>query len=331
MMFPVLKSGVDYKYERSMLQIAQKTVDPDGWRREAEYTIQSPYLTAVYEQRMLRKLTGDFSSGQFPENVSPPAEANLLWMTNQHSYSLKQGPHFEYRELVMKASDNRIVLVQTRNQNLNNYLYSFLRLFVHLSILGGIFHWLISIYSTGRLFGKSARIHYQRRILDTYIISSFVFVVVLIVASHISLKYQNLREIELETVGNLDLLHHGLRGDGSLNTREDLYLGFDFLFFPSYSLPMVANPELAFSLGQSGFLPYAVYHDLILKGQQRSLHWRETKGQRDMLVGYRRIETPDSEPMVAVVAIPALTEARKYMDQMLQTISTLIVLYLVVF
>lgn len=327
--FPTLYSGVNEKYEKAMHNLAIATMNADAWRASGGYTIQSPNLTVVYTNGRVTRLTGDFAAGQFPDNATPPRNANRLFSTGSTHYSIEKGPHFYYREFLYRHSENTIVLIQTRLQNFNNYVYSFYRFYLHLIFLGIAFFPIVKFLSGSEIMFFRNQDRFQNRIQDTYIFSSFVFLLLLVVVTQEIIRNQNLQNIELETVENLDLLQYGLQNQEEVTAREDLFLGFDFIYYSLNSVPKAVQPELAYSLGQSSILPYDVYNHLENNQKNRFIRWIDQGGEK-LLMGYRAVK-PAGEPIQAVIAIPALPSAKKYMDQILQTISFLILLYLVIF
>jgi nitrogen fixation/metabolism regulation signal transduction histidine kinase len=76
-------------------------------------------------------------------------------------------------------------------------------------------------------------------------------------------------------------------------------------------------------------MPYPVYSDLFLD-QKRTSIARVTLGGQGLLIGYRTILSNDGDP-IAAIAIPTFVQSPKFNQQLLQTTSYLIILYLIVF
>lgn len=327
--FPSYYSSVNAKYESAMKSLAESTLNPDYWRSSDDYTMQSPFLIVVYENDIVVGLTGDFAAGQFPDNAILPPNASNLTRNSQSIYSIQKGDHFYYRELIYRASSTKYVVIQTRLQNFNNYLYSFFRFYLYLIVLGFSLYALYEYLVNSKFIFIRSRESFQTRIQDTYILSSFLFLFVLVVATQEIIKNQNARNIELELVENLNLLQFGMQSEGNLTVREDLFLGFDYLYYTLDESPITLQPVLAYSLGLSGILPYNVYNEIVNERRLRKLQWINS-GKEQILLGFRAV-IPENEVANAVVAIPVLPSSKKYMDQVLQTVSFLIVLYLIIF
>lgn len=328
--FPSFYGGVDDMYESAMLSLAKEAVNPDSWRTANGYTIQSPYLTVVYSGGTVERITGDFASGQFPDNAVLPRRGRTLYQGGSSSYGTESGPHFTYRELAYRpANINKVVIVQARKQNFNNYVYSFFRYYIFLLALGIIFLGFVRL-SGKDIFLLKAQNRFQNRIQDTYLLSSFIFLILLVIVTQSIIKHQNDQNIELEIVENLDLLQYGLRTNDSLNVREELFLGFDFLYYPlSGELPKTDRSDISYSLGKTELLPFDIYNGFIRGNDRRTLKWTSADNKR-ILLGYRAIIEEDTS-LSGVIAIPAISDANKYMDQILQTVSFLILFYIIIF
>lgn len=327
--YPSFYTGVNEKYETAMRSLAEITLNPDAWRAGSGYTIQSPYLILVYEDNRITSLTGDFAAGQFPDNAALPPITQELRFNTQSIYHIEKGPHFKYRELVYQASPSKFVVIQTRLQNFHNYVYSFFRYYLYLIIVSFFLMFLYEYLAHRRWLFVRSRESFQHRIQDTYLLSSFLFLLMLIVATQEIIKSQNLKNIELEVVENLDLLQLGIQSSGELATREDLFLGFDYLYFNLSGTPVTTEPELAYSIGLSGILPFNIYSDFMNNRSQRHLVWSKAFNE-NILIGYRAVQTGSVIPTSAV-AIPVLPSAKKYVDQILQTVSFLLLLYIIIF
>ncbi len=76
-------------------------------------------------------------------------------------------------------------------------------------------------------------------------------------------------------------------------------------------------------------LPYEIYDRLFIQGQQDAYSSVNLAGQ-SLLIGYRAIYNAENQP-VATIAIPTFLESPKYDQQLLETTSYLILIYLLVF
>lgn len=327
--FPSFYFGLQDQYEATMERLAKEALVFENWQGFHDYHVQSPYLIAVYQSGQLLRVTGDFTSGQFPDSDRVSMRSRQLFSAGQSSYGIETGPHFRYRELAYMGSNGNIAIVQTRLLNFNNYVYSFFRYYLFLIAAGII---IAAFFSLGGLKINAGQFQgrYQNKIQDAYILSSFILLVLLVVSTQIIIKNQMKNNIELELVENLDLLQHSIQPGQELLPRERLLTSFDYTFYQLTDLPTALRNESGPSIAGPEILPYRVFHALVGQGERRFLDWIPTGSGDMMLVGYRAVNNPGGT-LAGVLAIPTVPSANKYTDQVLQTVSVLIFLYLVVF
>lgn len=319
-LYPLLWVANQDRYETRMAEIAQLTART-GIPASDRLGLESPFRIVMYEDTVRVDITGDYISGQFVDR----ARLHPLYRELVSGGRLDRtvaGPYFDYRETAVRSGD-RTAVVSIRIQNRYNHLFALFRLFFILMVLALMAYPLIRFASGDRMDLFRGRERFEHRVLDTYILSSFVFLLVLTFFTRQIILTQSERRLELDLMSRLDMLAELASEPDRMiaiaeNTDLDLY---------RYEGPWLTDFGESVQIGglpTATLLPYQVHQRLAQEGVDRATY-RIDSESGPLLVAYRKIG-PDQ-----VLAMPANLNANKHVDEILQTTSLSIIVYVVIF
>lgn len=319
-LFPLLVTANQTRYDVRMTDIAQRTAKT-GIPPSERLGMEAPFRIVIYEDERRVDVTGDYITGQFVDRERP----HPLYRTLASDESLTRvvdGPFFKYRETAWMEG-GRTAVVSVRIQNRYNHLFALFRLFFILLGLILIAYPLIRYASGDRVDLFRGRERFEHRVLDTYIMSSFLFLLVLTFFTRQIILTQGGSRLELDLMSRLDMLAEVASDPEELigiaeRTEIEAYR-YEGIHLADFSESVHIG-----GLSLSALLPYPVYLRLAQDGVDRATYRVET-GQGPILVAYRTLGAGQ------VLAMPANLSANKHMDEILQTTSLSIIVYLVVF
>ncbi|TVQ65542.1 MAG: sensor histidine kinase [Balneolaceae bacterium] len=323
----VYRERFDYQRPlRAMLTAAEDS----GWR-------QSIFLSEFTGDRLTRTaLKGMYhNQPQFNRLSSQKREAaamdSVLFITN-HTESGR------FREILVNSGERQITIASTPYPGINHHLFSYFRLQIVLIFFSLFSFTLISALGFPGFapFGRNHR--FRDRLVDGLIMTTILFLTVLIYATQFTVGKQNERNVERELLGNLSVAADILREKGpfSDSTAMDDVLGeitkplnADLILFRGAQQISSTTPQIFYHFLIPSVMPFNVYNQLFYS--ERSFYLdRKVIGSREMLIGYRLLPGPSGEP-VGAIAIPTFIESPVYEEQLLSTTSTLFVMYLIIF
>jgi len=255
-------------------------------------------------------------------------------------YITQQNPEQDYRTLLWKSSEQTIIKVSTTLSDYRIILFTFFRFSFILLITGGLLLLLAQLISWKyiSLLGKNKR--FQDRILDSFLLATLVFLTFLIIASHYAIKQQNQDIVRQELFNTLESLSQAVQENQQANPSINLNRSFsldtlttplnvDASFYNGRTVSETTTPQIYQQHLLPSVLPYEIYDQLFVQRQQDAFSTVNLAGQ-SLLIGYRSIRDDENKP-AGTIAIPTFLESPKYDQQLLQTTSYLILMYLLVF
>jgi signal transduction histidine kinase len=256
------------------------------------------------------------------------------------AYFTSRQRHHSYRNLLMKLPDGRVVKSSISLPGYQNILFLYFRLSFTLLVFGFILA-VLARWAARRqfdIFGGNTR--FQNRILDSFLLASLAFLILLVFMTHLAYKHQSKKLIQQQlykklssltaAVGEPNKYGHGAGSiqnipldslAASLNVDASLYNNREWV---KSTTPQIYQQHLL-----PAALPYPVYLNLFLR-RKREAFTNATFSQRRILMGYRSILSNTGKPL-AVAAIPTFVQSPAFNRQLLQTTSYLIILYIIIF
>lgn len=325
---PIIQSNALQTFENKMLLSAKSTLDADSWRVENRNRIPSSHIIAHFENDSLISISGDFSSGQFPDVNSLANNRYRSIDSGKHIFNHYSGSQSEFVELIYRYSQPGYIMVLAWSPNWGNHVFSFFKLLTYWAMIFAVFFLVLNYFTSGRMLFYTPRTRFQNRITDSYILSSFICLIVLIAITQQILKNQTVRNIELEITDNLKLLEMGISNGLTELNEGSAEMGLTVIYYSLDDLPVTFNSELAYTFGLSNLVPYEVYNQLRFGPTRRVIKWGEANGE-PRITGFRSYKI--DEAIAGAITLTALPFSRKYSDQSYQIASVLIMLYLLIF
>jgi signal transduction histidine kinase len=293
--------------------------------------LQNRFYVAEYKNGILNRAIESESAFPYPrfsklgsDDLEKLAEHGILVRKVQAGGS-------SYREVLVHIDDQTVVLVNATSPNFQNLAFSFFRMLfsvLFIALLLFMIHQLI-VTRQWRLFRISER--FQNRILDSYLLATLGFLFVLVITTEYIVSQQSIRMVEQELMQDIELLINELQETGeelSAGLLETVTsrLNLDAFIYNEKLLTASTAPDLFRQQLLPYYLPYQVYDELYL--QNRTTTFQNTYiGSTPLLVSYS-VFYGDSP---RVIAVPAYTRSARFEEQLLQTTSFLIAIYIFIF
>jgi len=260
-------------------------------------------------------------------------EDSLIYMKEKTS-------EYSYRTLLWRESNDNVIKVSTTLPDYRLIMFSFFRLSFTLLLAGIVSVLLAQLLTWGgiRFLGENKR--FQDRLLDSFLLATLIFLAFLIATSHYAIKQQNQDIVRQELIDKLERLTNTIESNQAIQNNRDLDTSFsldslttpldvDASFYAGLKVSETTTPQIYQQHLLPDVLPYNIYRTLFNQRQQDAYSTVNLAGQR-LLIGYRSILNNQNKP-VATLAIPTFLESPKYDQQLLETTSYLILIYLLVF
>ncbi|NGP78130.1 HAMP domain-containing protein [Balneolaceae bacterium YR4-1] len=297
----------------------------------------------LMQEYLKGKLVNSFKqgvTGSFPKynRLRGPEQRQLE--TDSLFYYTSEQLQRTYRNLVWRVAPDRVLKVSTIKPDYKNVLFSFFRLNFTL-LISACFIALI-LHATGihsfTLHGKDER--FRNRILDNFLLATLIFLLLLVVTTHYAIKYQNEEIVRQELFDKLESLTQSTQNNFAALPTANKNLPFsldslvnplnvDASYYKNRTLTTSTTPQIYQQHLLPNTIPFPVYRDLYDEQLREGLT-RVSLAQQDLLIGFRSVLSAENRP-VAAVAIPTFLQSPKYDQQLLETTSYLIILYLVIF
>lgn len=298
------------------------------------------FSLAEYRQGELVRSSRRGITGYYPvPNKLQPGLAEAL-SGGSPIYRTEETELYTYRSYYRLTGDERVIRASTILPGFRNRLYNYFRFnFVLLLIgLGAVV--LREVLRPGpfRFLEKSRFFRY--RLLDRFLLAVLLFLGVLVLTTHYAIRQQNKEVVRQSLYQKMDNLGRQVQqqiagyagGDGDRATFLDSLttpLDVDATLYRGRSMVQSTTPQIYRQNLLPEDLPYGVYQQLYRSGQNEAFRQVELASQQ-MLIGYRAILSENREP-VAAVAIPTFLQSPKFEQQLLETTSYLILIYLIIF
>ncbi len=312
-LYPIFHIATQALYDEGLTELAVSTATY-GINPKQSFGLQSPYRISLYEDGERINRTGDYSTGQFNDR-------KLLFQgysdlqDNGLRHRTVDGPFFRYQEIAAKKGAD-VAVVSARIPNVYNHMFSYFRLIILLIGLGLIAYPVLQFVTGNQIALFRGRERFEYRILDTYIITSFLFLVALVILSRQIIVNQNSARVELDLINTLDIL--SVRLDSI--QEPDL----DYFLYENNRLTYFTELYQFEGILPTPLIPKSVHDVLFVNGQDRGFY-RSESAIGPLTVVFKKLDDD------RVIAIPANLNANKYMDEILQTTSFTIIVYLAIF
>lgn len=298
------------------------------------------YLIQEYREGKLVNSFRQGVTGSFPKynKLRSPEQKQLE--TDSLFYYTSEQLQRTYRNLIWKVDTDRVLKVSTIKPDYKNILFSFFRLNFTLLISACFIALLLHVTGihTFTLHGKDER--FRNRILDNFLLATLIFLLLLVVTTHYAIKYQNEEIVRQELFDKLESLTQSTRNNFAAlpAANENLSFSLDSLvnplnvdasYYKNRRLTTSTTPQIYQQHLLPNIIPFPVYRDLYDEQLREGLT-RVSLAQQDLFIGFRSVLSSENRP-VAAVAIPTFLQSPKYDQQLLETTSYLIILYLVIF
>lgn len=312
-MYPIFYKANQNQYDQGLTRLAEITAK-DGIASDRSFGLQSPFRIAIYEEGERIDITGDYMTGQFNDRRTLH-ESYLDMRSGEVERRDVDGLYFRYQEVASKSGDT-VAIVSARMQNPYNHMFAFFRLMFILMGIALIGFPIFRLLTGNKITLFQGRERFEYRILDTYIISSFLFLLILVIMTRQIIINQNASNIELELITKLELLSEPF----DLGTEVDI----DYFLYENGVLSDFSEVYQYEGILPTVLIPKAIHDILFTTGQERGIQ-RMDSPIGTLLIAFKKLDGN------RVLAIPANLNANKYMDEILQTTSFSIIIYLFIF
>ncbi len=316
-------------YNRPMRAVLSVNTEQD-WK-------QSFYIAEYIDQRVNRTSMQGIYKNQPQYNRLPVREAEIS-DRDSIAFITNVTPQGVFREIIVRENDGRVIKASTPLPGFTHHLFSSFRYLIVLIFFGLFIFAVLSTvgFKPFRLFGQSRK--FKDRLLDGLILSTILFLTVLIFATQHAISLQNEENVERELITKLNSLAESLRGEVQLesSTRRASRLAeyasplnVDAILYSHSNVLDSTTPQIFQQYVMPRTMPYDVY-DFLYNRERRHITTTTIVAGENLLIGYRTLLNEDEEPAGAV-AIPTFVESPVYKEQLLEATSSLFVIYLAIF
>ena len=267
----------------------------------------------------------------------PEAEAEIL-AEDAVRFFINRTQDQSFRVLLVRHSDRNVVKASAPLPGLNLHIFSLFKLQI-VMIFFGLFCFAVLAsmgFSRFSLFGQSNR--FRAKLIDGLALSTILLLTVLILATQFTLYQQNERDIRRELTNDLNGLSESFKERSEFLFDEvtpDILseittpLNIDLMLYRGSELEVSTTPQIFQQNILPSSMPYRVYRSLY-ENELALTFSSTTLNDEKLIIGYRSILNADGRP-VGAVAIPTFLESPVFVEQMLETTSYLLLVYLVMF
>lgn len=253
-----------------------------------------------------------------PMLPEPEAESRLL-------------PEFArdgFRSLLVEVNDDETLLIGYRDLGFSDHVFSAVRFFLSLVVF------TMALYSVLLLAARrfpeliTSRQRLQYRILDSYILSTLVFLAALVVATHITVRRQADHDFLTAFEQKLEQYRQELNQTDHKTWLDSQYKG-DYILFEGPRLVQASRMKLMETGLLPETMPYGLYKELTEELQPRMIKPFKA-GTALFRAGFLRLNRAENaEPLL--LAFPAISNPAAEADYLFRTTSFLIIIYVSLF
>jgi len=298
---------------------------------------ESIYISEYVGDRLTNSALYGIYYNQPHYHKLPEAEAEIL-TEDAVRFFINRTQDQSFRVLLVRHSDRNVVKASAPLPGLNLHIFSLFKLQI-VMIFFGLFCFAVLAgmgFSRFSLFGQSNR--FSSKLIDGLALSTILLLTVLILATQFTLYQQNERDIRRELTNDLNGLSESLKERSEFLfdevTPEILSeittpLNIDLMLYRGSELEVSTTPQIFQQNILPSTMPYRVYRNLY-ENELALTFSSTTLNDEKLIIGYRSILNADGRP-VGAVAIPTFLESPVFVEQMLETTSYLLLVYLVMF
>lgn len=270
-----------------------------------------------------------------PGYLSLPSEILSETKSDSSFYRTTGLGNQHIREYFVASSANQIIRAATNDPGFDNHLFSVIRFFfcvliIGLLVLGSLF-WKKDL----NILGHNRR--FRDRLIDRFIFASLICLMALIGTTYYAIKSQNQKGVQDQLLSKLDNLTESISFQESLSPEESRIplseltstLDADAALYRDNTVDISTTSQIYNQNLLPRMLPWDVYESIYSRGNQQVTR-KVTLGSQQLLIGYQPWLNEDSE-IAGIVAIPTFLEAPKFNEQLLSTTSYLLGFYVVIF
>ncbi|MEQ9308069.1 MAG: ATP-binding protein [Balneolaceae bacterium] len=294
-----------------------------------ETLTSSEYRNGTYVRSSIKGIPLEIPGPNvLPESIIHQVQSDSIFTTSFH-YNKN-----EIKELYVKKGDNTIVRIAAKKIAFTQHIFSFLRLFFILVILGICIMIMLSGNKKWHIFGYSRR--FKDRLVDRFILASIMCLLTLVGTSYFVLNIQNSEDVQTALFEKLDNLIPNLETTSStlINDPAELQkitsiLDVDASVYQDGKLINSTTSQIFSQHLLPSSLPWNVYHRLTTNQSTQELSIVNFDGQQ-MAIGYKPW-LGENNQVAGIAAVPTFLKAPKFYDRLLSTTSLLLAFYTLIF
>ncbi len=263
-----------------------------------------------------------------PENIVKKVHIDSIYATS-FTYN-----NDEIKELYVKKGENTVVRIATKKIALTQHIFSFLRLFFVLVVVGICIMIMLSGNPNWRIFGYSRR--FKDRLIDRFILASIFCLLALVGTSYYVLNIQNSEDVQSLLFDRLDNLTTNLESFGATISSDPSELqkvtsiiDVDAALYKSGILINSTTSQIFTQHLLPNSLPWEVYNRIMTNKSTQELSIVKFDAQ-EMVIGYKPW-LDENNQIAGIAAVPTFLKAPKFYDRLLSTTSLLLAFYTLIF
>lgn len=271
---------------------------------------------------------------KIPEpSLLPPSLENIVEIDSIYRTTTAYGSE-SVNELYIKNGVNSIIRVASKEFSFSQHLFSFLRFFFILVILGLLILLAVSWKQDWHIFGYARR--FKDRLIDRFILASLVCLIALVGASYFVLNSQNNDDVQERLFDRLGNLVSNLENEftNELYAASELQritsiLDVDAALYEDGVLVNSTTSQIFTQNVLPTTVPWDVYKKLMNSESSQELIVVALDGE-EMMIGFEPWLNADNQ-IAGIAAIPTFLKAPKFYERLLTTTSFLLGFYTLIF
>jgi len=298
---------------------------------------ESIYISEYVGDRLTNSALFGIYYNQPHYHKLPNAEAEII-SEDPVRFFINRTNDQSFRVLLVQHNDRNVVKASAPLPGVNLHIFSLFKLQI-VMIFFGLFCFAVLAgmgFSRFSLFGQGNR--FSAKLIDGLALSTILLLTVLILATQYTLYQQNERDIRRELTNDLNGLSESLKESSEFlfdevtpNVLSEITtpLNIDLMLYRGSELEVSTTPQIFQQNVLPATMPYRVYRSLYENELALTFSSTTINGEK-LIIGYRSLLNTDGRP-VGAVAIPTFLESPVFVEQMLETTSYLLVVYLIMF